>query len=243
MRIIKVDAIDSTNSYARELFRKNSSVESFCVVAKEQLKGRGQRGTSWNAKPGQNLTFSVLLPQPTVSLSHQFLLSAAVATSMIRALRLLNIPKLKLKWPNDIMSANYKIGGILIENIVSEGVLSASILGVGLNMNQTNFPGLPAASSLKLATGQTFSTDELLEKILNKIEADFKEISDESAEGIMETYKKKLFRKGLVSTFQKRDMSFFTGIIEDVTLSGLLVVRTESNDRQEFDLKEVRLCY
>lgn len=243
MRIIKVDAIDSTSSLARDLFREKAVEEPFCVVANEQLKGRGQRGSSWNSKPGQNLTFSVLLPKLQVSLSHQFLLSAAVATSIINVLQRLNIPKLKLKWPNDIMSANYKIGGILIENIVSEGVLSASILGVGLNVNQTDFPGLPAASSMKLSTGQAFSTDELLEKILNKIEADFKEISDESAEGIMETYKKKLFRKGLVSTFQKRDMSFFTGIIEDVTLSGLLVVRTESNDREEFDLKEVRLCY
>ena len=243
MRIIKVDAIDSTNSLARDLFREKTVEEPFCVVANEQLKGRGQRGSSWNSKPGQNLTFSVLLPKPQVSVIHQFLLSAAVATSIISVLQRLNIPKLKLKWPNDIMSANYKIGGILIENIVSEGVLSASILGIGLNVNQTDFPGLPAASSLKLATGQMFSTDELLEKILNKIEADFKEISDESAEGIMEAYKKKLFRKGMVSTFQKRDMSFFTGIIEDVTLSGLLVVRTESNDREEFDLKEVRLCY
>ena len=243
MRIIKVDAIDSTNSYARELFRKNSSVESFCVVAKEQLKGRGQRGTSWNAKPGQNLTFSVLLPQPTVSLSHQFLLSAAVATSMVRALRLLNIPKLKLKWPNDIMSANFKIGGILIENIVSEGELAASILGIGLNVNQTDFGDLPSASSLKLVTGQHYMLEELLDGILTVISRDLEGISDTNAEAILEAYKRKLFRKGMVSTFQRQDRTFFSGIIEDISLEGFLRVRTDRGVQEEFDLKEVRLCY
>ena len=243
MRIIKVDAIDSTNSFARELFRKDFSSESFCVVAKEQLKGRGQRGTSWNAKPGQNLTFSVLLPQPGVSLSHQFLLSAAVATSIIRSLRLLNIQKLKLKWPNDIMSANFKIGGILIENIVSEGEMAASILGIGLNVNQTDFGDLPSASSLKLVSGQHYVLEELLEKILGMIEKDFDGISDSRAEDVLVAYKKKLFRNGVVSTFQRQDKSFFTGIIEDVTLEGFLVVRTDNGKQEQFDLKEVRLCY
>lgn len=243
MRIIKVDAIDSSNSYARELFRSNSFPEPFCVVAQEQLKGRGQRGTSWNAKPGQNLTFSVLLPQPCVSLSHQFLLSAAVATSIIRALSILNIPKLKLKWPNDIMSANFKIGGILIENIVSEGVLAASILGIGLNVNQTEFEGLPSASSLKLVTGQHYLLEELLDKILRVIEKDLDGISDVGADAILGAYKRKLFRKGMVSTFQRKDKTFFSGIIEDVSLEGFLQVRTDRGIQEEFDLKEVRLCY
>lgn len=243
MRIIKVDAIDSTNSYARELFRRDPFEKAVCIVAKEQLKGRGQRGTHWNSRPGQNLTFSVVLPKPQVSLSHQFLLSAAVATSLVRTLRLLHIPRLKLKWPNDIMAANYKIGGILIENSVSEGVLAASILGIGLNVNQTDFGNLPSASSLKLLTGQHYVLEEILDKVLGQIEKDFKEISDSNEATIMEAYKKKLFRKGVASTFQRADKSFFTGIIEDVSLEGLLTVRTESGTQEVFDLKEVRLCF
>src|SRR5690606_12488762 len=142
-------------------------------------------------------------------------------------------------WPNDIMSANFKIGGILIENIVSEGVLAASILGIGLNVNQTDFPGLPAASSLKLVTGQTYSLDVLLNMILNILETDFEEISDSSASSSLEDYKKKRFRKGMVSTLQRQDKTFLSGIMEDVTLSGLLVVRTESGAKETYVLKEV----
>ena len=140
-------------------------------------------------------------------------------------------------------SANFKIGGILIENIVSEGEMAASILGIGLNVNQTDFGDLPSASSLKLVSGQHYVLEELLEKILGMIEKDFDGISDSRAEDVLVAYKKKLFRNGVVSTFQRQDKSFFTGIIEDVTLEGFLVVRTDNGKQEQFDLKEVRLCY
>ena len=243
MHLIKVDAIDSTNSMAREMLRENSSGKAFAIVARQQLQGRGQRGTSWVSKPGQNLTFSMVYPNPPVLPVRQFLISAAVATAIVKVLKIFNIPNLSLKWPNDIMSARYKIGGILIENIVSEAAISATIVGVGLNVNQTDFEGLPAASSLKLVTGINFYPEELLEELLTELEKGLERISASNSGSIMEEYKSYLFRKNVPSTFQLEDRSFFTGMIEDVSPVGKLMVRTETDELREFDLKEVRLCF
>ena len=180
MRIIKVNATNSTNEFARELYRGNTSFEPLCVVAHEQTKGRGQRGSGWESNAGENLTFSVLYPKIRVNVNHQFLMSATVSLAIIKVLKKFNVPGLKVKWPNDIMSARYKISGILIENILKNNEIAASVIGVGLNVNQTNFPGLPQASSLKLATGRDFNLDELLKRITDEFEEKLTEITAEA---------------------------------------------------------------
>lgn len=243
MDIIKVNATDSTNSLAREMFKDNPKMPVTCVVAKVQIKGRGQRGTNWLSERGQNLTFSILFPEPGIPVSHQFLLSASVATAIVNALRKFNVPKLKIKWPNDIMAGNYKVGGILIENVISEGNLATSIVGIGINVNQIDFENLPHASSLKLVTGIHFSIEELLHQLLISIEGKLKDLSLKRADQILNSFKKRLFRLQVPSTFQMPNNSLFTGMIEDVSSIGKLVVKLEDNDLKEFDLKEIKLCY
>lgn len=243
MHLIKVNATNSTNTMAREMFRENPQISVTCIVAKQQLQGRGQRGTTWVSKIGQNLTFSIILPKPNLSITRQFLLSAMVSNVLINVLEKYAIPKLRIKWPNDIMAANYKVGGILIENVVKDGKIAASIIGVGLNVNQTDFKGLPDASSLKLISGNDFILQELLEVILTEMENRFLKIKEFSSEEIMEVYKKQLFRIDVPSTFQLPDKSFFIGIIEDISPGGKLMVRLEDEGMKEFDLKEVKLCY
>lgn len=243
MDIIKVSAIDSTNSLGRKMFKDNPKLPLTCIVAQQQWKGRGQRGTHWQAQTGKNLTFSLVLPHPGVSVKSQFLISAQIASSLVLGLNGLGIPRLKLKWPNDIMSGNFKIAGILIENIIAEGELAASIIGIGLNVNQTDFQELPDASSLKLVTGQEFSLEELLSRILESLEPNFQALPKLSAEEILRNYQDNLFRKNIPSTFQLPDGTFFMGIIQNVRESGKLQVKTEDDRHLEFELKEVKLCY
>lgn len=243
MHLIKVNAINSTNSFAREMFRENPKMPASCIVAKKQLQGRGQRGTIWESEGGQNLTFSVVYPKPGISPGHQFLLSALVATTILQALETYNLPKLRVKWPNDILSANNKIGGILIENVITEGKVVASIIGVGLNVNQTDFSGLPLAGSMSSVSGKKYDTDEVLSSILKNIEKELALISDMRSEEILAAYKKHLFRMQVPSTFQLPDNSYFSGMIVDVFLSGKLLVKTEDDLLKEFDLKEIKLCY
>ncbi len=243
MRIIKVNATNSTNEFTRELYRGNTSFEPVCVVAYVQTNGRGQRGSGWISNAGENLTFSVLYPKIKVNVNHQFLMSATVSLAILKVLNKFNVPALKVKWPNDIMSARYKISGILIENILKNNEIAASIIGVGLNVNQTEFPGLPQASSLKLATGINFNLDELLKKITDEFEEKLTEIAAEAETLILEEYAKNMFRRDLVSTFQLPNGTYLTGIIRGVTKSGRLNLEIEDSVFKTFDLKEIKLMY
>lgn len=243
MHLIKVDAISSTNFLAREWWKENRPEEPVCIWAKEQLQGRGQRGTEWISTAGLNLTFSILVPAPRLSISHQFVLSAKVALHLAQLLQRMDIPRVTVKWPNDIMSANKKLGGILIENILSNGEISASIIGIGLNVNQEDFRHLPHAGSLRTVSGKSFNLQELLEKILGDMEPALLVLSDAKASAVMESYKKLLFRKDVASTFELPNKRLFSGIIRDVALDGKLVVQTQDNQLEQFEIKEVRLRF
>ena len=214
-----------------------------CIVAKKQLQGRGQRGTTWEAEEGKNLTFSVFLPRPGIDPAHQFLLSATVAISLISALEKFDLPRLRIKWPNDILSANQKIAGILIENILAEGKVMGSIIGVGLNVNQEEFKDLPQAGSMKTVTKKDFDRDEVLQVVLQDLEMAFRDLAEENSAEILNSYQKHLFRRLVPSTFKKPDGKLFTGMIKGVTPTGKLLVQTEEEVTAEFDLKEVSLCY
>lgn len=243
MRIIKVNAIDSTNSFVRQFYEGDPNFEPVCVRALTQTKGRGQRGSNWRSKPGENLTFSILYPQEKLNISRHFLLSAVISMAILEALQVENIPELKVKWPNDILSARFKIGGILIENIVKAEGIVASIIGIGLNVNQVDFDGLPQASSLKVVSKKQFDLDNLLELLLFRIEENLKKLPQLSDAEILKEYERNMFRIGKVSVFEKPGQGRFNGIIKGVTAEGKLSLELEDGVSETFDLKEVRLLY
>ncbi|MFN4764472.1 biotin--[acetyl-CoA-carboxylase] ligase [Gillisia sp. Q332] len=243
MRIIKVSATESTNILAREWYQLNRNTAPVCIHAYEQTSGRGQRGASWISNAGENLTFSVLLPKPKVKIQDQFILSAGIGLAILLALKELKINNLKLKWPNDIMAENLKIGGILIENILNNGSIGAAIIGIGINVNQTAFSGLPKASSLNLVTGRTFELEKVRDVILQNIEGIMLNFKEGNTGGILADYEKKLFRKNKISTFQMQDNSFLTGIIKGITSTGLLKIEVEDSIIRTFDLKELKLLF
>ena len=243
MRIIKVSATESTNSLARELYQSNKKAEAFCVMAEEQIAGRGQRGTSWASNPGENLTMSVVFPKPAVKIQEQFLLSASVALGVLDALNGLKINNLKLKWPNDIMSASYKIGGILIENILSNGSISAAIIGLSLNINQLQFQGLPKAASLRSLNNKVYDINIFAEVISTAIETKLDKLGHVPGEQILKEYERTLFKRNKVSTFLYPNGDLLTGIIKGVTPTGLLKVVVEDDGFMFFDLKEIKLLF
>lgn len=243
MRIIKVDAIESTNSFVRKFYEGNNDFEPVCVRAIHQTHGRGQRGSIWQSKAGENLTFSILYPQHALDVSRYFLLNATVSMAVLDALGQLGIPDLKVKWPNDILSARRKVGGILIENIVNTEGIVASIIGIGLNVNQTGFAELPNAGSLKTVSGNTFDLDELLDHILKIIEHKLEEFPRFSASEILENYVKHMFRLNVVSSFSSPDGKRFNGIIRGVAPEGKLNLEIEDGSFKTFDLKELQLLY
>lgn len=243
MRIIKVDAIDSTNSFIRQFYEGKAIFEPVCVRAIHQTQGRGQRGSSWQSQAGENLTFSILYPHKKLKISRHFLLSASISLAVLEALQEMGIPELKVKWPNDILSAKSKIGGILIENIVKTEGIVASIIGIGLNVNQTDFEAIPQAGSLKSITGKIFDPAEILEKLIAEIEKELKTLPDKTTAEILEKYAQHMFRLDMVSVFSAPDGRHFNGIIRGVTPGGKLNLEIEENVFKTFDLKEIQLLY
>ena len=159
------------------------------------------------------------------------------------ALKKANIPKLKIKWPNDILSEKNKICGILIENVIKNNKLNSCIIGVGLNVNQTEFKNLPKASSLKSTIGKHFNLDELLTNIINHLKYYFTRLDNGDLAELKQEYEDELFRKNSPSTFKNAEGELFSGFIKGISNSGKLNVLLEDEIIQEFDLKEITLLY
>ena len=243
MFIIKLDAIDSTNTYLKDMASVAMPEDYTVVVAEQQTAGRGQMGTKWHAEVGKNLTVSVFKKFTDFKVENQFYISMAVSLAICKTLKSFKIPKLCIKWPNDILSANQKICGILIENVIKNNQFKGSIVGFGLNVNQKFFNDLPKASSMSLLTGIIYDKDEVLSKILSAIQYYFSLLESNAYNVLKAEYEGLLFRKGKPSTFQCNNDKTFSGIIKGISETGKLMVWTEDDNIKAFDLKEIMLLY
>ena len=242
MKLIKLDAIDSTNEFLKGLSNKED-LENFTVVtAENQTKGKGQMGAVWNSEVGKNLIMSILVKDFLSEINEIFNLNIAVATAVITALKKQNIPNLSIKWPNDILSANKKIGGILIENSIKSDGTILSIVGLGLNVNQTNFEGLPKASSLAVVMEHELNKEELLSAIVTQLEANVEE-SKQNPTSLRQQFVDLLFKKGEPMPFTNQKEEKFMGIIHGISPVGRLQVLLEDDSVAEFDIKEIQMLY
>ncbi|WP_420552742.1 biotin--[acetyl-CoA-carboxylase] ligase [Tenacibaculum aiptasiae] len=240
MKIIKLDAIDSTNSFLKEM-AENSIVEDFTVVvAKSQTSGRGQMNAKWEVRSGKNLTFSVFCEFRDLQIINQKSLSYSVALSVFEVLNRLKLPKLSVKWPNDIMSGNKKIAGVLIENVLKGKQISSSIIGIGINVNQDSFPiNLPNASSLKKILNKEFDLDLLLNEIILSLQEKIEILKKKEYPFLEKEYLKVLYKKNVPSMFKDKQNILFMGKIIGVSSIGKLQIELEDETVKEFDLKEV----
>lgn len=243
MRIIKLNAIDSTNSYMRRLSSEENLEDYTIVTAKHQTQGRGQMGTVWSSENSKNLMFSVFKDTSKFQVEYPFLISMVTSLAILKTLQSFSITKLSIKWPNDILSEDKKICGILIENVIKQNSLSNTIIGIGLNVNQTEFNNLPKASSLKLITGNVFDLEEVLFETIKNLKHYFKILKRGDYDTLKTDYETYLFRKDKPSTFKDSEGLVFSGYIKNVTLFGNLQVLLEDDVVREFDLKDITLMY
>ena len=243
MKLIKLNAIDSTNDFLKDLSH-NQTLENFTVVtARAQTKGKGQHGAKWHTEEGKNLITSILIKNTLTNIEGVFQLNIAVALGMSEALKKLKIPSICIKWPNDIMADNKKIAGILIENSIKGNGQIESIVGIGLNVNQVLFENLPKATSLKCITNSDYDTFEVLESIVNEIQAKIKFITENRTEKLWSEYDQNLFKKGIPMAFEGENENKFMGIIQGVSQIGKLKVLLEDGSIRHFGIKEIRLLF
>jgi BirA family biotin operon repressor/biotin-[acetyl-CoA-carboxylase] ligase len=242
MKTIKLDAIDSTNDFLKNL-NKESEVENFTLVtANFQSNGKGQRGANWTSEKGKNLIMSVLIDNFSVFFKEIFDLNVLVSVAVFDVLTAYNIPSLSVKWPNDIMSDSKKIGGILIENTFKTDNSITSIIGIGLNCNQTVFENLPKATSLSLQTHLFYDVDKLAEDIRNQIVKNTQLLPNMNSI-FWQKYQNILFKKGVPIPFEDNNKQRFMGIIQGVSSSGLIEILLENDKIVSFDLKQIVMLY
>ena len=242
MKLIKLDAIDSTNDFLKGLSTQ-SDIENFTVVSAEnQTRGKGQMGSVWNSEAGKNLIMSVLVKDFLTDISQIFTLNIVFSVAVINTLNSQNIPNLSIKWPNDILSANKKIGGILIENSIKSDGTILSIVGLGLNVNQINFESLPKASSLFAITGLQFNKEELLNEIVVNLKKSTAECSV-NAESLRQQFINLLYKKDNPMPFINQKQDKFMAIIKGISETGRLQMVLEDDSIAEFDIKEIQMLY
>lgn len=244
MNIIKLDAIDSTSRFLKDL-SKNSVLENFTtVVADSQTAGKGQRNTEWHAEPGQNLLFTVYVDLQGVDVAMASLFSFLVAVQLraVVDVWMLRKGKVKIKWPNDIMSYNHKMAGILIENTVKNQQIVASFIGVGLNVNQLSFSkDLSQATSMSIVTGKIYDKEALLVEIIKQLKKVLnKKYLVENKKNIKKQYLNYLYKMQLPAMYKDNLGTVFMGKIVAVSDLGKLIIEKEDEKLYDFDLKEVK---
>ena len=239
MTINWLDSVDSTQD---AVLRHIGDLDNLSVIAaREQTAGRGQRGNRWKSRPGENLTFSVLLRPgedglPSVPARGQFVLSQSASLSVCDLLREAGITA-AVKWPNDIYVGDKKICGMLVENALAGGKVRTSVIGIGVNVNQTVFdPELMNPVSMKKLTGQSYDPIRLLERFCDLFMIRLKQESHR----LQADWLAVLYRKGERCRFTDcRTAAVFEGTIKGISQIGLLEVEMPDGSIQEFGFKEI----
>jgi len=210
------------------------------VAADEQTEARGQMGTKWLSEEGKNLTFSMFVSMEYFPVSRQFELNQAISLGLLKALKKY-MPNSKIKWPNDILADTKKIAGMLIENSVSKNYLKHSIVGIGLNVNQTDFPEeIPNASSLKLLRQRDFDLDLLLSEITDSIKSYIADIEAKKNDELKKEYLHNLYLYNRKATFYNKKNERFAGRIIGISDEGQLLLKLQSTEIVAFDHKEIQ---
>ncbi len=239
-KVIVFESLPSTNTWLNQRLQIESLPEGTIVIARNQTEGRGQRGNSWISKPGDSLTMSLLLNPKNLSPSQQFSLSQAISLAIHDLLVYCQIPDPKIKWPNDLMSQEYKIGGVLIENSIRKEALQYSVVGIGLNINQTQFPeNLDSATSLKLSSGLEFNTSKVIADLCSFLEKRYLQLHSGKLKEIETEYLSKIYRMSDWHSFEDSS-GIFKGRITGVSNSGQIRIEDECGDFRMFSTKEVR---
>jgi BirA family transcriptional regulator, biotin operon repressor / biotin---[acetyl-CoA-carboxylase] ligase len=221
--------VESTNNYAMGLIHEGMAQHGTAVFSHEQTKGRGQRNKQWFSEKGKNIALSLIIQPFSLALSEAFLLSMSVAIAVQRFLNFYTNGDVSIKWPNDIYWRDRKAAGILIENVIQGSDWKWSVIGIGVNINQTNFGDFKRAVSLKQITGKDYNVTVLAEKILSLLQQSFDELIT-NKEDVLAQYHQYLYKWKEKITLKKGEKKF-EGILKGVTQEGLLIFQHEKEER------------
>ncbi len=225
----------STNDIASELLAQTNVTEGTLIVTDDQTAGRGQRGNPWESEPRQNVTLSAVLLPNFLHPKDQFLMTMMISMALIDLLSAFLPDGLKIKWPNDIYYYDRKIAGILIESAIQQQTIESTIIGIGLNVNQSHFITSNAISLFQI-TNRQFDLEGIISRLCETIEKWYLELKSGDSIKLKSIYVKNLYWLNQVHEFRKNDL--FAGKIVGVEDTGKLCVEVDGRI-MSFNFKEI----
>lgn len=233
--IYHFDITASTNDDARDEKYREGDV----VWANFQTAGRGQRGHVWHSQKGENLTFSVVLEPSFVAIPEQFSVSEVVALSLVDMLAECGI-EAKIKWTNDIYVGDKKLVGILIEHSLASTTLRRTIVGVGINVNQTEFDSsIPNPVSMAQLLGKQLDAEDVLKCFIKHLQRNYESLREGAKSELHERYNNLLYRKNEWHTYALPSGEKFRAKIVGTAPSGALCLENEQGETKDYLFKEV----
>ena len=248
-----IPEINSTNTYLKAHPELGQDEDLFALRTDYQTAGRGQLGNGWESERGKNLLCSLRWRNTNIPITEAFRINEIVAVAIHR-MAFVSGDSPVIKWPNDIYVGDKKLAGILVENSLCGGVVSESIIGIGLNVNQTAFLSAPNPTSLALETGRQWDVEAVMQQVL----ASFREVITWPHTRVHETYIGHLYRKDGFYLYREREVSLqptapiwddkqkddFLAQIKDVTPQGELVLEQEDGTQKRYHFKQIQyiLC-
>ena len=239
LKQINLKEVDSTNVYLKQLLTDDESeIEGLVVTSEKQSAGKGQKNNVWESEGGKNIICSILL-KPKIEVKKQFLISKIISLGIIDFLLNLGLENVKIKWPNDIYYKDKKLAGVLIENSVKGNKIVNSIVGIGINVNQTKFHSdliNPASIKSLLNVGE-LNLHELFEDLLFFIEKWYLLLKTGKTDLINKEYLQYLHWLNESRQFYI-DNNKVEGVIVGVSSTGMLQVEL-GQKTEDFDLNQI----
>lgn len=240
-RPIILDTIDSTNNYAINLISKSNPIEGTVITTYNQSSGRGQIGRNWFSDINKNITASIITYPKFLKVHEQFYLSIALSLAIFDTINKIVDHSVFIKWPNDIYVGNNKIAGLLIQLGLQGPNISYGVLGIGLNVNQKEFPPeLPNPISLFNLINKKSSLVDLLSVIFGNFEGYYSILQKGERKKILNKYNSRLYRKGIETTFMLADNQEIKATPLGIKDTGHLVLEHNSVEKH-YSLSQLRM--
>lgn len=242
--LIKLKEVDSTNNFLKDLVSKSEPLaEGTVIMADNQFAGRGQQESVWQTQAGKNISTSIYLKPSFLPLSKQFYLNIAVSLAVSDALSCFVQKGIKVKWPNDMYYQNKKLGGILIENTLTGNSIKSSVIGIGLNINQSEFSDSISqrATSVIQILQRDVSLMDIMDKLFIFMEKYYLILRTGKYSILQNDYLSRLYNFNIPALYMQNG-AFFEGTIIGVEDDGRLTVDTK-NGLKVFNFKEIEFTH
>lgn len=232
--------IPSTNEYALNLISKTNPPEGTCIIADFQSEGRGQIGSRWHSAPGKNLLITYIFHPKWLDIRYQFYLNIISSLAVSDLVQHYGVTS-SIKWPNDIFVGNKKIAGILNQNILKGNTIKGTAMGIGLNVNETDFPiELEYSTSLAKFNGQEYNIFEVMHRLSEYLEHYYLQLKAGEMTSLNDKYHQRLYLRNIEAPFELPDGKRFKGRILEVDKDGRLVILHDTGAMFSYAFKEVK---